>query len=258
MGILTIILGFVTGVLIGLTGTGGGVLLTPLLLIFTPYPAVVIIGTDIVNGAVTKLLGVFEHRKLGQVRWRLAGWLIGGSAPGTLAGILFIRFLKTHLVAAQLDHTLKTLLGLTLFGVSLFLPFLRRGQFKPPSGLAEPRALGDRAKLIGVGAIVGFFVAVTSVGSGSLLMVFLLLLVPLPIGDLVGTDILFGLVTMALAGALHLTMGHFSGGLFLRVVAGALPGVVIGSRLTRKIPERYFRWFFSILYFSLGTRLLAG
>jgi uncharacterized membrane protein YfcA len=244
--------------LIGLTGTGGGVLLTPLLLLFTPYPAVIIIGTDIVNGAVTKLLGVFEHRKLGHIRWRLAAFLIAGSVPGTLAGILLIRVLKTHLATSQLDHVLKTILASVLLGVSLFLAFLQRRQVRLPGSLSEAGSTSDRVKLISVGAVVGLLVAVTSIGSGSLLMIFLLLLVPLPFADLVGTDILFGLVTMALAGSLHFWMGHFSGTLFLRLVAGALPGVVIGSRLTRRVPERYFRWLYSILYFSLGARLLIG
>ena len=84
------VIGFITGILIGLTGTGGGVLLTPLLMVLTPYPAVTLIGTDIVNGAFTKLLGVFEHRRLGQVRWRLATFLIIGTVPGTIGGILGI------------------------------------------------------------------------------------------------------------------------------------------------------------------------
>ncbi len=91
---LITVIGFFTGILIGLTGTGGGVLVTPLLLVLTPYPAVVLIGTDIVNGAFTKLLGVFEHRRLGQVRWRLASFLIVGTVPGTIGGILVLKHLK--------------------------------------------------------------------------------------------------------------------------------------------------------------------
>ena len=252
------LLGFITGILIGLTGTGGGVLLTPLLMIFTPFPAVVIIGTDIVNGAVTKLLGVFEHRKQGQVQWGLAKFLIAGSVPGTLAGIVLISLLKSHLGAQELDHVLKTVLGATLFGVSFFLPFVRGGRIKLPGQVLESGTTSENLKLVLVGASVGFLVAMTSIGSGSLLMIFLLLLVPLPFGKLVGTDILFGLVTMALAGSLHFAMGHFSFPLFLQLIVGALPGVVIGSRLTRLIPERYFSWLSSILYFSLGARLLIG
>ena len=255
---LITLLGFITGTLIGLTGTGGGVILTPLLLIFTPYPAVVVIGTDLVNGAFTKLLGVIEHRRFGQVHWRLAGLLIAGSVPGTLAGILFVGFLKAHLAAGQLDHVLKTVLALTLFGVSLFLPFVRNGQVRLGKASLELRSKADIAKLVVVGAVVGFLVALTSIGSGSLLMVFLLLLIPLPLASLVGTDIMFGLATMAVAGSLHFSMGHFDSGLFLRLVAGALPGVMLGSRLTRLIPERYFSWVFTVLYFSLGTRLLMA
>jgi uncharacterized membrane protein YfcA len=252
------LLGFITGTLIGLTGTGGGVILTPLLLIFTPYPAVVVIGTGIASGAATKLLGVLEHRRLGQVHWPLAGSLIAGSIPGTLLGFLVLNYLKTHVAAGELDHILKTALAVTLFGVSLFLPFVRRSQQKPAGTSRELESKSQGLKLSAVGAVVGFMVVVTSIGSGSLLMIFLLLLIPLPLGALVGTDITFGLVTMALAGALHLRMGHFDGGLFLHLVAGMLPGVVLGSRLTRLIPERYFSWLFSILYFSLGARLLVG
>jgi len=255
---LITLLGFIAGTLIGLTGTGGGVILTPLLLLFTPFPAVVVIGTDIANGAVTKLLGVIEHRRLGQVHWRLAGYLIAGSAPGTMAGILLVSYLKASLAVGQLDHILKTILALTLFGVAVLLPFVRNGKLKRRSGPLEIRTAREIARLIVVGVVVGFLVALTSIGSGSLLMIFLLLLIPLPLGALVGTDIAFGLATMALAGSFHVWMGNFDGGLFLQLVAGALPGVVLGSRLTRIIPERYFNWLYSVLYFSLGARLLMA
>jgi uncharacterized membrane protein YfcA len=252
------VIGFITGLLIGLTGTGGGVLLTPLLMVLTPYPAVTLIGTDIVNGAFTKLLGVFEHRRLGQVRWRLATFLIVGTAPGTIGGILLLSYLKSRLPGAELDHFLRLVLGVTLFCVAILLPLVRLGKIKPPKTWVDAPVGSTRVKLVAVGALVGFLVALTSIGSGSLLMIFLLLLTPYPLGELVGTDILYGLATMALAGSMHVGMGHFDSGLFLRVVVGSLPGVVIGSRLTRIIPERYFSWLFTILYFSLGTRLLVG
>ncbi len=258
MDAFIIALGLFGGVLIGLTGTGGGVLVTPLLMLFSPYPAVVIIGTDILNGAITKLVGVLEHRRLGHVHWRLAGLLIAGSVPGTLAGILFLNFLKGRLEMADLDHLLKIILGLTLFGVSFVLPFVRSGRFRAPLPLTDLTAPVARAKLVAAGAAVGFLVALTSIGSGSLLMIFLLLLIPLPLPELVGTDILFGLVTMALAGSLHFFMGHFSAPLLGLLALGAVPGVIIGSRLTRVIPERYFSWLFSLVYFSLGARLLVG
>ena len=255
---LVSLLAFITGILVGLTGTGAGVILTPLLLLATPFHALTVIGTDLMSGAVTKLAGVFEHRKLGQVQWNLAGYLLAGSVPGSVAGILFIHFLKGWMSEAQLDHALKILLGLTLFGVSLFLPFLRGKKDLGPAGTSSLSFSNGGFKLAAVGGIVGFLVSMTSVGSGSLLMISLLVLVPLRLGSLVGTDILFGLVTTALAGSLHWEMGNFDTSLFLLLVAGEVPGVVIGSRLSRRIPERYITWLFSILYFSLGARLLVG
>ncbi|HET7212465.1 MAG TPA: sulfite exporter TauE/SafE family protein [Terriglobia bacterium] len=255
---LVSLLAFITGILVGLTGTGAGVILTPLLLLLTPFSALTVIGTDLMSGAVTKLAGVVEHRKLGHVRWNLAGYLLAGSIPGSVAGILFIHSLKGWMSEAQLDHALKVLLGLVLFGVSFFLPFLRGKQKSALSEYSNLSFSNGGGKLLGVGAVVGFLVSMTSVGSGSLLMISLLVLVPLPLGSLVGTDILFGLVTTALAGSLHMKMGNFNASLFLLLVAGEVPGVIIGSRLTRRIPERYITWLFSILYFSLGARLLAG
>jgi uncharacterized membrane protein YfcA len=255
---LITLIGFITGILIGLTGTGGGVLVTPLLLVLTPYPAIVLIGTDIVNGAFTKLIGVFEHRRLGQVRWGLASFLIIGTIPGTIGGIVLITYLKARLGGHELDHLLRVVLGTTLFCVAILLPLVRMGKINPPKTWLDSGAFSARLNLVAIGALVGFLVSMTSIGSGSLLMVFLLLLTPYPLGELVGTDILYGLATMALAGSMHVRMGHFDSGLLLHLAIGSLPGVVIGSRLTKIIPERYFSWLFTVLYFSLGARLLVG
>jgi len=253
------ILGFITGILIGLTGTGGGSVLTPLLLLFTPYPALVVIGTDLAMGVVTKLVGFVEHWRLGKIYWRLAGYIILGSLPGSLLGILLIHFLKGHLSAAHLDASLKVFVGLALFAASLSLPYVRKRKM----GLAGKRPAAAQShsnpwSFLAVGAVVGFLVAVTSVGSGSLLMVFMLMMAPLPIAELVGTDIMLGLATTVLAGSLHFWMGHFNQHLFLGLVAGSLPGVLVGSWFSHRIPERYFGWLLSILYFSLGARLLLS
>jgi hypothetical protein len=101
-------------------------------------------------------------------------------------------------------------------------------------------------------------VAVTSIGSGSLMMIFLLLLTPFRAAEMVGTDILYGVGTGAMASAIHLGMGNLDTGLFLRLLAGTLPGVIVGSRLTVRISERYLTWLFTALYFALGARLLMA
>ena len=260
---MEIILGLVTGLLIGLTGTGGGVLLTPLLLLLTSFPTTVIIGTSLLVGAVTKAAGAIEHRRLGHVHGRLALLLIAGSVPGALSGVLLIQKIQSVFLVSQLDSFLRWVLALTLLGVAVFLPFVSRKRNRDVQrgrGLAEFSELSyiRPARFVALGAGVGFMVALTSVGSGSLMMAFLLLMVPLPIARLVGTDIFFGLAATVVAGSLHLWMGHFDGGLFAKLAIGAVPGVIVGSRMTRWLPEISFRWLFSLLYFSLAARLLVG
>jgi uncharacterized protein len=251
------LLGLITGILVGMTGSGGGVLLTPLLLLFTPYPTLVVIGTDLVTGAATKLVGFVHHWRLGPIFWRLAAYIILGAVPGSLAGICFIRLLKANLSAAHLEAALKAFVGLALFAASASLPYVRRKRLAESQQAIQPQHL-SHGGTFAVGCAVGFLVAVTSVGSGSLLMVFMLLAVPLPISELVGTDIMLGLVTTILAGSLHLWMGHFSQRLFGQLVLGSIPGVIAGSWLSHRIPERYFSWILSLLYFSLGARLLLS
>ena len=257
---MELILGLVTGLLIGLTGTGGGVLLTPLLVILTPLPATVIIGTSLLLGAVTKAAGAIVHLRLGHVNGRLALLLIAGSVPGALGGVLLIQKIQSTYLASQLDSFLRWVLALTLLGVAIFLPFvgrIRKKNIQRSNNLPAPDT-GRKAQFVALGAGVGFMVALTSVGSGSLMMAFLLLMVPLPIARLVGTDIFFGLAATVVAGSLHLWMGHFDGGLFAKLAIGAVPGVIVGSRMTRWLPEVSFRWLFSVLYFSLAARLLVG
>lgn len=240
-----------------MTGAGGGALLTPLLLLFTPYPVLVVIGTDLIAGVITKLVGFVEHWKLGRIYWRLGGYIILGSLPGSLAGILVIRALKANLSAAHLEASLKVFVGLALFAASVSLPYVRRKRLLGACAAVHPKGL-SRTGFVVAGAGVGFLVAVTSVGSGSLLMVFMLMVAPVPITSLVGTDIMLGLATTVLAGSLHLWMGHFSLHLFVYLTLGSIPGVVAGSWFSHRVPERQMSWVLSFLYFSLGARLLLS
>ncbi len=251
-------LAFAVGILIGITGTGSGVVLTPLLLIFSPFPALTVIGTNVVIGTLTRSLGALVHKRLRQVRWRLALFLIAGSLPGTLLGGVLLKLMKGHLAAAQIDYVLKHSLAIILLVVAAFLPFGRSRQSKMRQTLVDPRNASDGLRLLAVGALVGLLVAVTSIGSGSVMMIFLLLLTPFRAGELVGTDILFGVGTGLFASSLHLWLGNVDLGLLLRLLAGTLPGVVLGSRLTSHIPERYFSWIFTVLYLILGARLLLA
>ena len=222
---MELILGLVTGLLIGLTGTGGGVLLTPLLLILTPLPATVIIGTSLLLGAVTKAAGAIVHLRLGHVNGRLALLLIAGSVPGALGGVLLIQKIQSTYLASQLDSFLRWVLALTLLGVAIFLPFvgrIRKKNIQRSNNLPAPDT-GRKTQFVALGAGVGFMVALTSVGSGSLMMAFLLLMVPLPIARLVGTDIFFGLAATVVAGSLHLWMGHLTAACSRSLPSGPSP-----------------------------------
>jgi uncharacterized membrane protein YfcA len=166
--------------------------------------------------------------------------------------------MKSHLAAPQIDHALKTVLAILLITVAVFLPIARSRESNLRHALVEPRTPFEGFKLLATGALVGLLVAVTSIGSGSLMMIFLLLLTPFRAAEMVGTDILFGVGAGALASALHLGMGNLDTGLFLRLLAGTLPGVILGSRLTVRVSERNFSWLFTVLYLALGVRLLVG
>lgn len=260
---MELILGLITGFLIGLTGTGGGVLLTPLLLLSTSFSATVVIGTSLLVDALAKTVGAVEHWRLGNVHWRLALLLFAGSAPGALLGVLLIQKIQSTFLTFQLDLFLRWLLALTMLGVAVCLPFVgkkrKRSVQSNSESVAFPHLDHRRSvRFVAVGAGVGFLVALTSVGSGSLMMAFLLLTVPLPVARLVGTDILFGLGATAVAGSLHLWMGHFDGSLFVKLAVGIVPGVIVGSRITRLLPEISFQWIFSFVYFSLAAMLLVG
>jgi uncharacterized protein len=251
------LLGFFTGILVGMTGTGAGALLTPLLLLFTPYPVLVVIGTDLVAGVVTKMAGFAGHWKFGRIYWQLGAYIILGSLPGSVAGILLILLLKANLSATHLEASLRGCVGVALFAASISLPYVRRRRLAASGQLRSPLPF-SRAGFVAVGAVVGFLVALTSVGSGSLLMIFMVAVTPIPITELVGTDIMLGLATTVLASSLHLWMGHFNLGLFGDLALGSVPGVVAGSWLSHRIPERYVSWALSLLYLSLGARLLLS
>jgi hypothetical protein len=226
-----------------------------LLVVLTPISTLTAVGTSLAVGAVTKVLGVWEHHKFQRVNWRLAGFLLGGSVPGTILGGALVATLKAQISASRLDTLLNYVLAVTMALTALMLPLLRAR--KAAGGIAPSRGGAYspwRILLIGFG--VGILVSLTSIGSGSVTMLLLLLLVGLPTSELVGTDIFYGLVTVGAAAALHLWMGHVDGGLWLRLLAGSLPGVVLGSRLAGVVSEKGYGWIYTALYISIAARLV--
>jgi len=235
-----LIIGFGLGVglLIGLTGIGGGSLMTPLLLIFGGYSPVVAIGTDVAYGAITKTLGGWRHLRAGHVDLRLSWWLAAGSVPGSLVGVIAVSRLHD-----AYGDTFDTYL-LAAVAVSLMLASvaaLYRALFRPglvakerDSALLERRV--SKVGTASIGAVLGFIVGLTSVGSGALVGLALIVLYKLKPRRVVGTDVFHAAVLLWTAGIAHFVSGNVDLGLMATILVGSLPGVWIGTALVSHVP----------------------
>lgn len=237
--------GLTIGLLIGLTGMGGGSLITPLLLwLGLPLPSAV--GTDMVIVAFTKLVAVWQHRRQKNIVGPLLRYLLAGGLPGVVGGTLF---LTRWGYRPELKHFFLVALGCALMGAAL-LSFLFL--FRPPQ--TAPRGRGDLHSIgwAAAGAAIGLVVGVTSIGAATLLSPFLLLFSPLLPREMVGTDIAFSLVLSLTASTLHLAAGTVDGRMALNILLGSAIGVYIGSRLTLHVPQRSLRALLSGVVFLVG------
>lgn len=247
----TVALGFLTGLLVGLTGMGGGALMGPALILALDVPPVIAVGVDLVYSAITKLFGAAIHWRRGTVDPALAGLLLLGSLPGALVGIALLALTRARGMDPNLVVT--KVLGLALVIASLaMLPRLFS------SGRRERRALiVDRRWLVAAGFVIGLFVGISSVGSGTLLVALLALTTAMPSSRIVGTDLLHGVLLTAPAGAVHAWLGHVDVGLTVTILAGSIPGVLLGTRLSVWSPEWLLRPAFAVVLMTAGLRLIV-
>jgi uncharacterized membrane protein YfcA len=231
--------GLLIGVLVGLTGMGGGSLMTPMLVLIFGFNPTVAIGTDIVHGAVFKSFGAWRHRRLGTVQGRLSGWMLLGSAPMSLVGVSVATWLK-HRYGDGVDSATGAVLGgaLLLGGAGLMAKsFLRDRVFDGPFLLGRR----DRVAAVIIGLVGGFVVGLTSVGSGVFFGLTMLIVFPLGAAKVVGTDIFHAAALLWVAGAGHIVAGNVDLSTVGWLLIGSIPGVVLGSQLTVRIPERTLR-----------------
>jgi uncharacterized protein len=235
---LVIAFGLGVGVLIGLTGIGGGSLMTPLLVLVIGTQPVVAVGTDIAYGALTKTVGGWRHLRSGTVDLGISAWLACGSVPGALAGVVVVEALPsppdTALlwgVAAALAFT-----ALVTLARALFVPRVHESERE--SVPLTPRAKG---MAVGLGLVLGFVLGVTSVGSGALIGLALILVFRLTPHRVVGTDVFHAAVLLWAAGLAHVVAGNVDYGLMANILVGSLPGVLIGASLARSVPAAGLR-----------------
>ena len=249
------IAGFLVGMLVGLTGVGGGSLMTPLLvLLFNFHPATAV-GTDLLYASVTKTVGTFVHGKQSTVNWRIVGRLALGSLPAAAITILMLATFGS--LNKHTSDVLGELLGasLILTSVSIFL----RPQIL---AWAEPRMRGFSDSTIArltvlTGIILGVLVSITSVGAGALGVTALLMLYPrLPMARIAGSDIAHAVPLTLLAGLGHLWIAPIDFNLLFALLIGSIPGIIIGSLLGTRASDSVLRPILAATLLIVGVRLL--
>jgi uncharacterized membrane protein YfcA len=257
-----VLFGLGVGILIGLTGVGGGSLMTPLLLLVSGYSPTVAIGTDLAYGAITKTLGGWRHLRAGNVDLRLSRFLAYGSVPGSILGVIALDYLQNHYGEGYQSTMLYLVAGALALAASATL---YRALFRP--GLVakerDSAVLGrhqSRLGTIAIGATLGFILGLTSVGSGALIGLALILLYKLRPRRVVGTDVFHAALVMWSAAIAHLFSGNIDFGLMGTILLGSLPGVWLGTHLVPHVPVAGLRTTLGAVLAaaSLGVLTKAG
>jgi uncharacterized membrane protein YfcA len=243
--------GLLVGVLVGMTGMGGGSLMTPILIIIFGFDAKVAVGTDILHGAVFKSFGAWRHRMLGTVHARLALWMLAGSAPLSLLGVQIASGFGD-----DTDTTMGRIVGgaLILGGLGFLAKTFIAGRADDAPFLLTPR---DRVIAVLIGAVCGFVVGLTSVGSGTFFGLAMLLVYPLTAQKIVGTDIFHAAALLWVAGLGHLLHGNVSVHAMAWLLVGSIPGVLLGSSMSIRIPDRALRLAFAVVLVLSGIKLVG-
>jgi hypothetical protein len=254
--------GFVVGVLVGLTGVGGGALMTPLLILIFGVRPTLAVGSDLAYATITKVVGSLQYIRRGQVNFPYVRWLAVGSVPGSVLAVTVVTPWFKRL-GLNVEHFTATALGVMLVIVAL-VTLLERwfytGRLRD-SRLIRNRTVQKRIKepiLIAGGLVIGLGVGLTSVGSGSLLMSILLLVSELDLLVLIGTDIVHATVLLGAAGLAHWARGNVEPGLVVALLIGSIPGVWLGSRLAQIVPPTPLRMGLAVLLGSTGVKLVLG
>ena len=255
MDSLAVISGFAVGAIVGMTGVGGGSLMTPLLLgVFKLNPAVAI-GTDLWFAAVTKSGGSWAHHRHGHVEYRITALLLAGSLPATLATVAALH-LSGH--TAGWSSTLTVTLGIALLLTAVSVAYRRAWH---ALGLRLERWLPQRRKAaftVAAGTLLGVLVTLSSIGAGAIGATLLLLLYPrLPAQNIVGTDIAHAVPLTLAAGIGHALLGHVDWHLLAALLVGSLPGIWLGAQLTKTLPERYVRGVLCLSLLGAGVKVLS-
>jgi uncharacterized membrane protein YfcA len=249
--------GLAVGLIVGLTGVGGGSLMTPILLHFGIAPTSAV-GTDLLYAAITKSGGIFVHNKKRHIDWRITGQLTLGSVPAALLTLQVLH--RGNFDVEVLNHLIKTLLGFALIFTALAIVFKHKLlAYSRRHGLWITR-LSQRNQGVATvisGIVLGVLVTITSIGAGAIGTVALFLLYPLlPTVKLVGTEITHAVPLTLIAGLGHASVGNMDWPLLLNLLMGSLPGIYIGSHLSHSVADHYLRPALATILLLVGGKMV--
>lgn len=251
--IFYIFAGFTVGLLVGLTGVGGGSLMTPILLIFFNVKAAVAVGTDLLYASITKSVGIFAHGKLGNIDWIIVRLLAYGSIPASIITVLYLR--ELDIASDFAVNRIKFWLGIALLLTSLSVLFRNQlAKLSKTGHWINPQYTPALTIILGI--ILGFLVTLTSVGAGALGVTALLILYPkISITKIVGTDVAHAVPLTLVAGLGHASLGTVDYSLLGTLLIGSIPGIWIGSHLSAKVAEHWVRTLLALILVYVGQKL---
>ena len=249
--------GLLIGFLVGLTGMGGGALMTPVLIFVFGFEPTMAIGTDVTYAAVTKIAGSWKHWRQGSVDIPLALWLALGSIPASLMGVATIAYVKSNYGVELINGVLYKAIGSALMLVGVLL-VIKVVMHVDAAHRRENIHMTRKLKIMTVvlGLCTGFIIGFTSVGSGTLLAVFLILFYPLTTDRIIGTDIFHAMILLVVTGIAQIGVGNVDLWMVASLLMGSIPGVLLGSQLTVKAPTRVLRSILAVVLFLSGLALV--
>lgn len=251
------LLGFLVGLLIGLTGMGGGSLMTPLLILLLHTKATVAVGSDLCYAAVTKIVGAAQHYRQGYVDLSLALKMACGSVPASLLGVWCLVQMRHHVAEKTLQLSVGRMLGFMLVLVAACLVFRSHPWVRP---LREKVRILHREQqthwAVAMGAVLGFLVGITSVGSGTLFAVLLVVLFGLSPRRTVATDVFHAAILSSAAAVGHIISGNVNYNLVGSLLIGSLPGVILGAKFAHRLPERIIRPALAAMLMLSGLKMI--
>jgi uncharacterized membrane protein YfcA len=248
--------GLGVGILVGMTGIGGGSLMTPMLILVFGVTPVTAIGTDLAYAAVTKTVGGYKHLRQKTVDITLSSWMALGSVPAAIGGVYVLTLLEDWLGQDFEDAVIAILAGALLLtgAATLVRAFLKRMHERERDTIAMERRHKVAAVLLGL--CVGFVLGVTSAGSGALIAVGLILLFRLSPQRVVGTDVVHAAILLWAAGLAHVTAGNVDFGLAGTILLGSVPGVWLGSHWSVRVEPAVLRTTLAVVLIGAGLALL--